>query len=888
MRSCTPTHRRRQVLATLPLTAAISAALSTAALLMPSVASAQLEEVVVTARARAESLQDVPATVTAFTEGQIANMGVERAEDFIYMTPGVTFVNTVEVGDSSLSIRGINGARDAETNFAFIVDGVLYTNPSAFNREYPDLAQIEVLKGPQGALYGRSAAAGAVIMSTKRPTQEFEGSVKVGAAEYGTYYGTATVAGSLGSDAAGRLTVTHRRTDGFLENVYLKDDVVNDYEETAMSARIVMDPTDTLSIDAKLRYSEVSAASIAFNAAFEIPYFVAALEGVTGFGVDNTAAAINVNDFNFIYSPNVDPENEQETVEFSVKVDKQFDSGTLTAWGLYSDQDQYFLADGTSGTFGFYNGLSSCQQSAAARSLFLGDGTPMAAPQFNLAGTPDSWLFGPYTPTTCDGYQYQERNQRDVSFQLQWTSNADQRLRWQAGMYFLNIDRRVGVAQLEDDGSGQLPRSFVNQFTDALVLDDFDTTVLSGFGSISYDMTDRLELSVALRYDIEDREVTNAVPSPADGYISTRIDYCGLFFESGCTLNGAPLGGTPWNPAFIDLDTGAVSARVDKRSEEFDALQPKISLSYDLSDNTTLFGSWGVGFKTGGFNNLGGTEIISLFLVNPDGLPVAPPEIYEEETSSSFEVGFRSTLLDGNLQLNAAAYHTEVDDMQFFEFYVGPFGLLRTVESIDEVTLQGFEVGASWQMTDGLRLDAGYSTIDGEIDAMTVRPYVAGNDVPNAAEFTANLALTWDQNIGNLNLMARLEYAYQGDISYHVVQGGDLDSPNAFGNYEVPATLFFGLPTSFGPRDYSSYGVEVGAAGSDKDYGTLGGTKVDGYGITNLRVSLSGERWRVTAFARNLFDEEYIAEVIMAPEFGGAFVTPGTYRTAGVEVQWDF
>jgi len=868
MRSCTPTHRRRQVLATLPLTAAVSAALSTAALLMPSVASAQLEEVVVTARARAESLQDVPATVTAFTAGQIANMGVERAEDFIYMTPGVTFVNTVEVGDSSLSIRGINGARDAETNFAFIVDGVLYTNPSAFNREYPDLAQIEVLKGPQGALYGRSAAAGAVIMSTKRPTQEFEGSVKVGAAEYGTVYGTATIAGSLGSDTAGRLTLTHRATDGFLENVYLNDDVVNDYSETAMSARIVMDPTDTLSIDAKLRYSEVSAASIAFNAAYEVPIFVGALAGLTGFGVDNTAASIDVNDFEFVYSPNVDPENEQETVEFSVKVDKQFDSGTMTAWALYSDQDQYFLADGTSGAFGFYDNLSHCQESAAARSLFLGDNTPMQQPTFNLDGTAAGRFLPPYSPTTCDGYQYQERNQRDISFQLQWTSNADQRLRWQAGMYFLNIDRRVGVAQLEDNGSGQLPRSFVNQFTDALVLDDFETTVLSGFGSINYDITDRMELSVALRYDVEDREVTNAVPSPADGYVSTRINYCGAFFEGGCTLNGAPLGGTPWNPAFIDLETGAVSARVDKRSEEFDALQPKISLSYDLSDNTTLFGSWGVGFKTGGFNNLGGTEIISLFLVNPDGLPVAPPEIYEEETSSSFEVGFRSTLLDGNLQLNAAAFHTEVDDMQFFEFYVGPFGLLRTVESIDEVTIQGFEVGASWQMTDGLRVDAGYSTIDGEIDAMTVRPYVAGNDVPNAAEFTANLALTWDQNIGNLNLMARIEYAYQGDISYHVVQGSDLDVPKSYDfeglPYEVPAMLFGGIGTSFSK------------------------TKVDGYGITNLRVGIGGERWRVTAFARNLFDEEYIAEVIMAPEFGGAFVTPGAYRTAGVEVQWDF
>lgn len=868
MRSCTPLYRRRQALATLPITAAVSAALSSAALLMPSVASAQLEEVVVTARARAESLQDVPATVTAFTEGQIANMGVERAEDFVYMTPGVTFVNTVEVGDSSLSIRGINGARDAETNFAFIVDGVLYTNPSAFNREYPDLTQIEVLKGPQGALYGRSAAAGAVIMSTKRPSQEFEGSVKVGGAEYGTYYGTATIAGSLGSDTAGRVTVTHRRTDGFLENVYLQDDVVNNYEETALSARIVMDPTDTLSIDTKLRFSSVSAASIAFNAAYEVPIFVGGLAGLTGFGVDNTAASIDVNDFEFVYSPNVDPENEQDTLELSIKVDKQFDTGTLTAWALYSDQEQYFLADGTSGAFGFYDTLSHCQETAAARSLFLGDATPMQQPTFNLDGSAAARFLPPYSPTTCDGYQYQERNQRDVSFQLQWTSDADQRLRWQAGMYFLNIERRVGVAQLEDNGTGQLPRSFVNEYTDALVLDDFETTVLSGFGSISYDMTDRLELSVALRYDVEDREVTNAVPSPADGFISTRIDYCGDFFEGGCTLNGAPLGGTPWNPAFIDLETGAVSARVDKRSKEFDALQPKISLTYDLSENTTLFGSWGVGFKTGGFNNLGGTEIISLFLVNPDGLPVAPPEIYDEETSSSFEVGFRSTLLDGNLQLNAAAYHTEVDDMQFFEFYVGPFGLLRTVESIDEVTLQGFELGASWQMTDSLRVDAGYSTIDGEIDSMTVRPYVAGNDVPNAAEFTANLALTWDQNIGNLNLLARLEYAYQGDISYHVVQGSDLDVPKSYDfeglPYEVPAMLFGGIATSFSK------------------------TKVDGYGITNLRVGIGGDNWRVTAFARNLFDEEYIAEVIMAPEFGGAFVTPGAYRTAGVEVQWDF
>ena len=837
-------------------------------------AYAQLEEIVVTARARVESLQDVPATITAFSENQIENMGVQRAEDFIYMTPGVTFVNTVESGDSSLSIRGISGARDGETNFAFIVDGILHTNPSAFNREYPDLTQIEVLKGPQGALYGRSASGGAVIMSTRRPSDVVEGKIKVSAAENSTYTAMATIAGPIAENIAGRLTVDHRTTDGFQKNVYLNDDVVDDFEETGISARLVFDPSDTLTIDTKLRYSEIEAAAISFNAAFELPIFVGGLDDpfLASLGVDNEAASIDVNDFDFVYSPNVDPENEQETIEFSIKLDKELEIGTLTAWALYSDQEQHFLADGTSGSFGFYNAKDHCQQTAADRSILLGDATPMQQPSFNIAGfTPDGDpFFPPYSPTTCDGYQYQERNQEDFSAQIQLTSNADGALRWQVGAYYLNIERTVGVAQLEDDNRKSLPTSFVNELTDALVLDDFTTDVYAVFGSINYDITDRMELSVAVRYDREEREVENKVPSPADGYLSTNINYCAdtSLFPNGCTLDGELLDGTPWNPAYIDLDTGEVSASVADRDETFDAVQPKISLTYDVGDDTTLFASWGVGFKTGGFNNLGGTETIELFLVNPDGLPIAPPEIYDEETSSAFEVGFTSTILDGSLQLNGALFYTEVDDMQFFEFYVGPFGLLRVVEAIDEATIQGFELGASWQMTDSLRLDAGYSNIDGEIDEMSVRPYVSGNDIPNLADFTANVALTWNQEMGGLDLLARLEYAYQGDIFYHVVQGSDLDEPRASDfeglPYEVPAVLQGPLATSY-----------------DK-------TEVDGYGIMNLRLGIGGENWRVTAFARNLLDEEFIAEVILAPEFGGGFVTPGAYRSAGVELEFMF
>ena len=112
-----------------------------------------VEEVVVTARKRAESLQEVPITITAFTEQTIERAGIERPADFISLMPNVTIVDTANVGDTQVSIRGIVSTRDAESTFAYVVDGILSTNPNSFNEELVDIQQIEVLKGPQGALY---------------------------------------------------------------------------------------------------------------------------------------------------------------------------------------------------------------------------------------------------------------------------------------------------------------------------------------------------------------------------------------------------------------------------------------------------------------------------------------------------------------------------------------------------------------------------------------------------------------------------------------------------------------------------------------------------------------------------------------------------------------
>ena len=173
---------------------------------IPEVVQAQsdgvgiIEEIVVTARRREESVRDVPGTVSVVTKSTIEGAGVERVADFINLTPGVTLVNAAEVGDTQVNIRGINGARDAENSFAFIVDGVLHTNPAAFNREYPDLRQIEVFKGPQGALYGRNAAAGAIIVTTEQPTEELSGRIKTSVGSDNTYFAQGTVSGPIIED----------------------------------------------------------------------------------------------------------------------------------------------------------------------------------------------------------------------------------------------------------------------------------------------------------------------------------------------------------------------------------------------------------------------------------------------------------------------------------------------------------------------------------------------------------------------------------------------------------------------------------------------------------------------------------------------------------------
>ncbi len=812
-----------------------------------------IEEIVVVARKRAENLQEVPIAISAIDESTIQRAGIQRAGDYVGLIPNVTLVDTANVGDTQLSIRGIISTRDAESTFAYVVDGILSTNPNSFNEELFDIQQIEVLKGPQGALYGRNAVAGAILVTTKEPTNEFEGSVGATVGNVGTVRANAMISGPIIEDKLlGRLAISTSETDGFYENIFTnQDDVVDFLEDTSVRGRLIWNVNDDLTLDFRGGYSEVSAGAINFNATFAIPAFVDV------FGQPNYFQDPNTADPRFIF--NTPGENEQETLDFAVKADWALGFADLVASVAYNDLEEYLLSDGTAATFYGYELTSSCQQGRTELNSFTRPdlyGEPFNP--FGVLPPPADFtsVYGPYNPLTCDGYQYQERNQKDFSIDARLVSPEDQSLRWIAGVYFADIERESLVGYGADQGLGYLRQPYVDPTgpnpTDLLFWDDFETRVYAAYGSLEFDIGSNMQLELSARYDREERDVINQVPN---------VDNSGLNINL-LDENGNP---RPINPAFESNPDG-----IPDRSRDFSQFQPKVTWSWTPSDDMTVYASYGVGFRSGGFNAIGTEDLLNFWFNAGFGGPgeavnaqLQVTDDYDKEVSTAYELGFKSEWMDRRLRLNAAVFRTDVEDNQFFEFYAGPFGILRTVTTIDDLYIQGVEADFTFVATEWLTLYGGIGLMDSEIEKNNHRPLSEGNDVPQAPEETGNLGAEVVFPLGNeMQIVGRLDWQYTGEMWFHTLQGEQTPTIwNAF--------FCNGDPNCSFDQDFSE-------------------SARDSFSIVDLRVGIEATNWSVTAWGRNLTDEEYLQELIPTPEFGGSFIHPSALRSYGVDVRYSF
>jgi iron complex outermembrane receptor protein len=375
--------------------------------------------------------------------------------------------------------------------------------------------------------------------------------------------------------------------------------------------------------------------------------------------------------------------------------------------------------------------------------------------------------------------------------------------------------------------------------------DTFDTSVMAVFGQVEFDLSDDMELAFAARYDREERDVQNTVPAVA---------------ASGLSANA---GTAPINPAFnANLDA------IPNRDATFSQFQPKVTWSWTAAEDINVYASWGIGFRSGGFNSIGSEALIDFWYndnadgTNPGNLVDAQLSVkdeYDKEVSTSFELGSKMEFLDNRLRVNMAVFQTDVEDNQFFEFYAGPFGLMRVVTTIDDVEIQGFEMDFNAVVTENLSVFGGAGFLSSEIIRNDHRPLSEGNDAPQAPDRTYNLGAQFEMAVSNsVEMTARLDWQHVGEMAFHTLQG------------ELSPTIW-----------NSIFGAPVFDADMSK-------ATRDAYDTLNARISFDAENWGVTIWGRNITDENYLEEVIPAPEFGGSFVHPSARDSYGIDFNYRF
>lgn len=423
--------------------AALTALLAT----QPLVAHAQetaddlmLEEVTVTAQRRTERLQDVPVAVTAYTAAEIEARGIGSTRDILPMTPNVTYDESFTVGNSFVSVRGVAQINNADSPVAIVVDGVPQNSQKQLRMELFDVERIEVLKGPQGALYGRNAIGGAINIVTRNPSNEFDGWAQVGAGSGNLRSASGAVSGPIVEDKVlFRLSGAYKDSDGTIENVFLHEKV-DFYESKDVRARFLILPSESLTIDLRGSFSDIDGGAV-MDASMD-----PALSG-------------NANRKVFPRS-NILGNSAREISDATVKIDWRTDSATLTAITGYTDL-----------TEDYYGDLDFCN--------------PVDCP----AG-----IFGL-------GPQADQRQVLDIkllSQEVRLASPDDRRLRWIVGGFYLATDRELetvahllipnipGIPLIANDEEND------NEAYSAFAQVDFDFTDRTTLGvSLRYDRDNR-------------------------------------------------------------------------------------------------------------------------------------------------------------------------------------------------------------------------------------------------------------------------------------------------------------------------------------------------------------------------------------------------------------
>ena len=695
-----------------------------------SATAQMLEEVVVTAQKREQSLQDVPISVSVTSGEKLDAMSINSLEELSATLPNVTIAENAT--QDSVTVRAIgSGANHGfEQSVGTFIDGVYFGRGRSTRSPFLDVERVEILKGPQGVLFGKNTIAGALNITTRNPTDEFEGYIESEFFEGDDSFGvTGVLSGPLGDNIAGRLVGRYTSSDGYVTNIAQG---ATGHESDGFVVRGILDfaPTDKLNITIKAELASydvdgrhmqlVEAGPRLANYQSVDPNFEQSFDYVRS--VNNTAFP---NDYDYTDSNNI-----------SIKATYEFDQATLVSNTAYVGYD-------------YSNNIPA-----------------------NFAANID----------TASKMYDEEHTQFSQEIRLE--SNLDGSFEYMLGAFFQTeeIDHLQDFAF--DTTQGRVDGFPLPPFVGVTTFDlTQDTDSIALFAQGTWHLTELFRATLGLRYTDDTKDLD---------FIQTTV------------------GALPFpNRSTID-------------SRDDSDVTPAFNAQYDISDDVMLYASFSQGFKSGGFDFESSAQ-------------------FEEETVDSAEVGVKSMLAGGSLELNAALFNSKFEDLQVAAWNGTAFVTGNAVES----STKGLEIDFRWQLADSILLSGAVAFLNAEYDSFP-------GAVCNAAQQTQ-----WAIDTG-MNPNTCLQDLTGRELQFAPDYAGNL-------NLEFSHALDNGLDLT------SVFGVEF----SDAYFTALDLDPIsqqDSYAKFNARLELAKQgKWSFALVGKNLTDEATTTWVNDVPFFRGAF-----------------
>jgi len=653
-----------------------------------------LEEVVVTAQQRAQSLQEVPVSVSAISAQKISDAGIVDLESLSAYVPNFT-INQTPGSSTIMAIRGISSGINTgfERSVGMYNDGVFYGRSKLASMPLFDLQQVEVLRGTQSILFGKNSIAGAVSMKSAKPTDEFEASFTA------LYEPDADeqdfrlmMSGPLTDNLRGRIAIMDRKQEGYFKNTTLnRDEQIED--ESFIRGTLAWDATDN--VTAILKVSQANFDTKGSN-----------LEIHNSIDNGNPGSVDHLTALNTLQAslgrPLVDGALNRVRDNNGDAFEIELNNATLNVeWAL-----EGLTISSTTAMVGYdYETLCDCDFSGA---IIISIGVAEEYEQFS-----QEFRFTSELGNTFDyigGFFYQ-------SSEMDFSDSIG-----------LPVDGIAPIA-INSLSPAAAPIAALAPGTATGRNYENDSDLWAAFLQVTWNITDEFRLTVGGRYTDETKEGSReqihftaagvAVPAPTTPWaldvtnLGTYENLFGLFSIE------------PYEKIKGDLDDTSFS--------------PVITGQWDMNDETMLYATWTKGFKSGGFDarsnghpdeNVNNAQNIAALLGGGDSTITGSFE-FDREEAETIELGSKMSLADGAAELNIALYHTEFTDLQTSQFD-GTLGF--NVTNAGEATVQGLEVDGRWAVTESLVLTASGAYLDFNFDEFP-NSQCAFGQVPNSPDF---------------------------------------------------------------------------------------------------------------------------------------------------------